>query len=87
MLAVRYVITAKHCASVGQTVRVGDTQVGKVTWVSGQTDLALVKFEPYASRSPQCYPTTAGRHYCQIVTHCEPRAAGQVILALNQLGQ
>ncbi|RIJ45048.1 hypothetical protein DZF93_00465 [Clavibacter michiganensis subsp. insidiosus] len=85
--AFRYVITAGHCASVGQAVRVADTQVGKVTWVSGQSDLALVRIDPYASRSPQCFPTTLGHHHCQIVTHYEPRATGQVILARNRLGQ
>ncbi|WP_080939422.1 trypsin-like serine protease [Clavibacter michiganensis] len=84
--AVRYVLTAKHCGSMNQMVRVGDVQVGKVTWVSPTSDLALVRIEPDHTRSTHCFSGSTGRH-CSIVETYTPRAIGQVILAQNRGGQ
>lgn len=84
--AVRYVLTAKHCGSMNQLVRVGDVQVGKVTWVSPTSDLELVRIEPDYSRSRNCYSTSAGPR-CGIIQSYSPRAVGQVILAQNRIGQ
>ena len=84
--AVRYVLTAKHCASLNQMVRVGGVEVGKVTWLSPDTDIALVRIEPSYTRSRSCYSTSAGPR-CSILETYTPRAVGQVILAQNRSGQ
>ncbi|WP_369076222.1 trypsin-like serine protease [Curtobacterium poinsettiae] len=85
--AVRYVVTAGHCASeTGQTVRVGTVSVGAVTWISGRYDLALVRIEPLSSRHQQCHSTSGGFVRCHIVVDWQPRASGQVILIRNRAG-
>ncbi len=84
--AVRYVATSAHCVTLGQKVRVGNTEVGAVSWVSTDSDLALIRIEPTTSRSQYCYPISAG-HRCEIVLTYEPRAVGEVFLGRNRSGQ
>lgn len=85
--AVRYVVTAGHCASaVGQHVRVGETDIGTVSWISNQSDLALVRVEPTSTRRTQCFHTSGGFPRCAINVIWNPRAVGRVIFDYNRSG-
>lgn len=86
--AVRYVVTAGHCASsVGQHVKVGETDIGTVSWISTQSDLALVRVEPPSTRRTQCDHTSGGFPRCGIVVTRQPGAVGRVITGYNRAGQ
>lgn len=78
--AIRYVVTAAHCASrVGQTVQVAGESVGRVYWISHESDLALVRVEPTQIRRLQCSGSVSGAPHCTIVSHVVPRAVGQIV--------
>jgi hypothetical protein len=85
--AVRFILTAGHCAELGQKVRVGDVEIGTVTWVSGQSDLAIVRVEPISTRRRHCGPTSGAGIRCDIAVVYEPRAVGEVILVHNRVHQ
>lgn len=80
--ATRYVLTAKHCASLGATVRVGEDNVGRVTWTSPDRDLELITVNPESHRNTQCGPTHSGAARCSIIQSFTPRAIGKIVLHL-----
>lgn len=78
--SVRYVVTARHCASDGARVSVG-TQgvVGSVIWHSNSADIEIVKIEPLARRGWQCDPSSV-IHRCAVSVYYTPRAIGNIFL-------
>jgi hypothetical protein len=84
--AVRFVVTAEHCASLHENVRVGRAEVGYVYWVSHESDLALVRIEPTATPRRHCSPGSHGE-VCRIENDYAPNALGKVLRAINLRGR
>ncbi|PPF69995.1 hypothetical protein C5E16_03525 [Clavibacter michiganensis] len=85
--ATRYVLTAKHCASMRESVRLGSGVDGYVSWQSPDTDLELITVPPGSSRSESCGPTGSGPIRCSIVVQYYPRATGRVVLPSSTNGR
>jgi hypothetical protein len=78
--AIRYVVTAKHCGAMGETVQFAGEDVGTVKWQDPVNDIELVRIEPDSHSTRFCSPPTSGIVHCTGAVTYSPRAAGSVIL-------
>ncbi|AZZ56926.1 hypothetical protein [Rathayibacter iranicus] len=76
--ATRYVVMAKHCADMGEAIRVGDAEVGTVTWESTTYDVEIATVPPSAVQRPVCSGASQ-LHHCTIPSFT-PRAVGRIVL-------
>ena len=80
---VRYLVIAKHCVNeVGSAIRFRDEQIGEVSFMSPDRDIALVKVDPVMRRQPVCSGASQ-LHRCFISEDSTPRASGKILLRAN----
>ncbi|MHC2186210.1 hypothetical protein ACVLV4_001863 [Rathayibacter agropyri] len=79
--ATRYVVLAKHCAALGEEIRVGDAAVGTVTWTSTTYDVEIATIPPSTVQRPLCSGASQ-LHHCTIPP-ATPKAVGRTILDIG----
>ncbi|PPI52137.1 hypothetical protein C5D35_10515 [Rathayibacter toxicus] len=77
--ATRYLLIAKHCAPYkGAEIKLDETTIGTVSWLSATYDAELVKVAPSTTQRPIC--TGASQLHNCFIPSATPRAVGKVIL-------
>jgi hypothetical protein len=82
--AVRYLVTAKHCAPLYANVKMGPLSIGSVVWQSAASDIELIRVSP--SQDPDSLSCIAHHKlpaWCSPTHTYTPRAEGRVF-ALSQ---